>query len=314
MPRVSGGNYSLPEAAFVSGTTILSAKVNSDLSDLANAMQDSLSRSGVGSMQAPLGLVDGSEALPGLTWNNEAGTGFRHLVANEMRAVINANDTTRWNVANFFQVSKDGGTTWLDPLLNNAPVTIVGSGWHFASALTIDAGGLTVTAGGVSITGGGTYAGTHNFTGTFQIGGVTVAAPPSTVTSSSCGNFSTASATPVAVTNLSVTLTATGTRPIAIVLIDDGGGFFGHVIAQKNSSTLVSANILCTKDAGSTFFQTQGMASGGATGNQIQRLPPGAIQFFDQPSQGSVTYKIYADCVQADTIQFNNVKLVAFEV
>lgn len=46
MPRNGSGSYTLPEAAFQSGQTISSAAVNSDLSDIATALTQSVSRDG----------------------------------------------------------------------------------------------------------------------------------------------------------------------------------------------------------------------------------------------------------------------------
>jgi hypothetical protein len=46
MARDGSGNYSLPEAAFTSGTTISSSAMNSNLSDLASALTGSVARDG----------------------------------------------------------------------------------------------------------------------------------------------------------------------------------------------------------------------------------------------------------------------------
>ena len=46
MPRNGSGSYTLPVAAFQSGQTISSAAVNSDLSDIATALTQSVSRDG----------------------------------------------------------------------------------------------------------------------------------------------------------------------------------------------------------------------------------------------------------------------------
>lgn len=54
MPRDVSGAYTLPEAPFTAGTKAVSAKVNSNLADLAAAATDSLSRSGKGGMSADL--------------------------------------------------------------------------------------------------------------------------------------------------------------------------------------------------------------------------------------------------------------------
>ena len=46
MARDGSGNHSLPEAAFVSGTTIESAKVNSNFSDISSALTGSIAKDG----------------------------------------------------------------------------------------------------------------------------------------------------------------------------------------------------------------------------------------------------------------------------
>lgn len=56
MPRNPSGTYTLPEAPFQPGTSINSTVMNSDLSDLAAAMTDSLARDGSGGMTAQLSL------------------------------------------------------------------------------------------------------------------------------------------------------------------------------------------------------------------------------------------------------------------
>lgn len=78
MPRNSGGTYSLPSLVnpVVSGTTITSNWANSTLDDVRQALTDSLDRQGRGGMLAPLRLLDGSNALPALSFTNETTTGF----------------------------------------------------------------------------------------------------------------------------------------------------------------------------------------------------------------------------------------------
>ncbi len=57
MARDGSGNYSLAEAAFVDGTTIEAAKVNSNLNDIASALTGSLTKNGeaVASANQPMG-------------------------------------------------------------------------------------------------------------------------------------------------------------------------------------------------------------------------------------------------------------------
>src|SRR5690348_13973120 len=46
MSRDGNGTYNLPQAAFVAGTTIETAKVNSNFSDMASALTQSMSKDG----------------------------------------------------------------------------------------------------------------------------------------------------------------------------------------------------------------------------------------------------------------------------
>lgn len=56
MPRASNGTCTLAEDAFVPNTTIVSADMNSDLSDIVSMLTDSLSVSGKGGMSAALDM------------------------------------------------------------------------------------------------------------------------------------------------------------------------------------------------------------------------------------------------------------------
>ena len=78
MPRDSSGNYTLPGAynPVTSGTTILAAWANTTMPDVATGLTDSLDRSGRGSMLAPFKSIDGSVALPGITFGSETTTGL----------------------------------------------------------------------------------------------------------------------------------------------------------------------------------------------------------------------------------------------
>lgn len=84
MPRNSSGVYSLPESPFVPGTTIESSPVNSDLSDIADALTGSLPVNGAAPMTAPLEHSDGTVTAPSITFTNAPGTGFYLSGTNEM--------------------------------------------------------------------------------------------------------------------------------------------------------------------------------------------------------------------------------------
>lgn len=89
MSRNSSGTYSLPAGnPVVTGTTITSSWANTTLTDIANALTDSLSRTGQGGMSAGLPLFDGTGALPGLAWATELTSGMYRFGAGDYRWVI----------------------------------------------------------------------------------------------------------------------------------------------------------------------------------------------------------------------------------
>jgi len=76
MPRNTSGTYTLPVAAYVAGTTIRSADMNSNLSDLGATLTTSVATTGVSSMTGPLKLAAGSLAAPSLTLASDTTTGW----------------------------------------------------------------------------------------------------------------------------------------------------------------------------------------------------------------------------------------------
>lgn len=76
MPRSITGIYTLPQPAFVAGTTILSASVNSDLSDIATTLTQSLATTGVSSMTGPIKAFAGAVNSPSYTFAGDIDTGF----------------------------------------------------------------------------------------------------------------------------------------------------------------------------------------------------------------------------------------------
>lgn len=76
MPRNGSGSYSLPEAAFVPGSTISSAAVNSDFSDIALALTGSVAADGQTPITGPITFSDGTFSAPGITFNSDTDTGI----------------------------------------------------------------------------------------------------------------------------------------------------------------------------------------------------------------------------------------------
>lgn len=81
MPRNASGTYTLPIASFIAGTTILSASMNSNLSDIASALTESLATTGVSSMTGPIKLAAGTSAAPAISLASDTGTGWYNSAA-----------------------------------------------------------------------------------------------------------------------------------------------------------------------------------------------------------------------------------------
>lgn len=76
MPRNGSGSYSLPQPSFVPGTTISSAAVNSDLTDIAAALTGSISSDGQTPITAPLKGEAGNIAAPAWSFNGDGSSGM----------------------------------------------------------------------------------------------------------------------------------------------------------------------------------------------------------------------------------------------
>lgn len=118
MPRAPNGQYTLPAGnPVVSGTVIESTWANTTMDDLANEMTDSLSRTGNGSMQAPLKLAQGLVSAPTLTFNNDPITGDYLAAVGDMRRAVQGIDSMRW-IASGVEVWDDTDMAFY-PILSN---------------------------------------------------------------------------------------------------------------------------------------------------------------------------------------------------
>ena len=146
MPRSPSGVYTLPVAAFVSGTIIKSADMNSDLSDIATALTQSLATTGVSAMTGPLVLsAGGTVTNPALSFTGFLTTGIYLAGPNSIgvtiaglsACVFAADGSVMWNGANTF----------------NAGILVTGSGLELATGTTLllDSG-ASVTFNAISYT------------------------------------------------------------------------------------------------------------------------------------------------------------------
>ncbi len=76
MPRNGSGVYTLPQAAFTPSTTISSSAVNSDLSDIAAQMTNSLAADGQTTMTGQIKAQAGTAAAPSYAFGTDLNTGF----------------------------------------------------------------------------------------------------------------------------------------------------------------------------------------------------------------------------------------------
>lgn len=133
--------------------------------------------------------------------------------------------------------------------------------------------------------------------------GSTVAAG-GVATSASSGFFSTASTTPVAVTNLSVTITTTG-RPVYVGLISDPTNPGG--IQFSTAGGAGSAEFLINR--GATIITQAGLSNGSGIA-----IPVSALNYLDIVSAGTYTYTISAQLNTGIAAIVSRAILVAYEI
>lgn len=122
--------------------------------------------------------------------------------------------------------------------------------------------------------------------------------------SSSCGSYTTNSASYSDVTNLSITITTSGRGPIVLALIGDG------TTNSANLQPATTANIVFQLVRGGSTVVNQYLISDSSGGSY---LPPGLLQVDNQPA-GTYTYKIQAKTSNGGvTVNMNNLVLVAWE-
>lgn len=135
--------------------------------------------------------------------------------------------------------------------------------------------------------------------------------------SSSCGSFSTASGSYVAVTNLSVTINTIG-RPVFVGLVSDnsstsaGQGGFISVVNTAGQAAQGGFEIL---NAGSNIgsYELSSQANGAST--IVARSPSSSLWTIDLSGvPGSNTYTVRVALFSGTALLVNNSKLIAYEI
>lgn len=154
MSRAAGGTYTLPAGnPVVTGTVISSTWGNTTLSDIATALTDSLSRSGLGGMTAALLLTDGAVGSPSLSFTNEPTSGLYRAAAGDVRFSLLGADSLKIAAAGLTTIGSMTSTAFI-PSGNSVPT----NGLYLSAANTIAFSSNTTLRGSVNSTGNWAFA------------------------------------------------------------------------------------------------------------------------------------------------------------
>ena len=193
MPRNASGVYTLPAGnPVVPNTTIATAWANPTLSDIAQALTDSLDRNGLGGMLVSFRIADGTISAPGLAFTNELGLGIWRSGSGAMQHVsggVNMLSVTATVVISPVKLEHRGYDTYkltgqvswrvMDVAGNltfTPSATINNEDWDTAKTFTFNKNGTLALPGGGSVTytsinvTGNTTTGTLNVTGRAVVG------------------------------------------------------------------------------------------------------------------------------------------------
>lgn len=130
--------------------------------------------------------------------------------------------------------------------------------------------------------------------------------------SASSGPFDTTSATYVAVTNLSVTITTTG-RPVMVMLVPDPALVNTSSIGIIRSGSSAQGSFQISR-GGSPIAQVDLSNDNGSGSIASNRIPPGAMRTLDVIAAGTYTYTVEALAGSGSTAQVRHCDLVAYEL
>jgi hypothetical protein len=235
MSRGGGGTYTLPAGnPVVTGTTITSTWANTTLTDIATALTDSLSRSGLGGMTAALLGTDGTAAAPAYSFTSEPDTGLYLFGPNQLGfatggvfrgriessggwfipaptsggsftiTAITGNEATQWT----------DGTVQLTAALDGSPAGLFGTASNHPLILRTNAGTRITVAAAGNVTVAAPSSGVHTINGLGAPGSLSLSIP-----AAGTGDFQISDATRTAYLGIFPTGGYVGTRtnhPIGI--------------------------------------------------------------------------------------------------
>lgn len=124
MPRNAAGQYTLPPGNPTIANTLIESDgwANPTMEDLGAEIEDSLSRDGKGSMRAALGIIDGSQANPGLRFIGETGSGLYRNSDGEWWLTVKG--------VGKIQITESAGIMLADAVTVNGDHTVNGTGTY----------------------------------------------------------------------------------------------------------------------------------------------------------------------------------------
>jgi hypothetical protein len=306
MPRNSSGTETLPAGNPVtSGTTIGSTWGNATIGDLAAEITNSLDRNGRGGMLAPMRVPDGTVAAPTVAFTSETGSGWFRSTAGVLQlailgvwrlsvSAVGAAVNGTLACLGYLQVRATAGT---GKAVNIQPASTTVADF----TLTLpDVPGSTLP---LTMTGGGVVSASTLSRSMLPSVGQQV--------SSSCGAFSTASATFVDVTNLTVTITTSG-RPVLVIMQPDGSGATPGITSAGSGGGVTTSFLQILRGATPISAVEIGLVAGAAG---VSTIVPPSWSFIDVVGAGTYTYKVQAKRLEATTIaSVYQCILVAFEL
>jgi hypothetical protein len=266
MSRAAGGAYTLPAGnPVVTGTIISSTWGNTTLADIATALTDSLSRSGLGGMTAVLLGTDGAVGAPAYSFTNEPTSGLYRIGAGSIGMSVLNRLGMSWAAAGNVTIAAPSSGTALT--VNGASATSLIASFVSASgvspSLTLD------SAGGV-------YSSTLNLNSSAG-GGSTIAA-------SQVLQFSTAASVRLSIAAAgSVTINA----PSSGATLTLGAGVTTALVVNTTVSTVGLSITDATQTA--QVYTSAGNVWMGATSNHILNLLTNNIARLIIASTGNVT-------------------------
>lgn len=162
MPRNGSGTYALPEAPFVPNTAILSAEVNSDFDDIADALTGSVASDGQTSITGQIRAFVGSVSAPGYAFAADLNTGMYRITADELGLAAGGTlivDITAAGISITGTLAVSGAQTFTGAATFASTLGVTGDFAVNTNKFTVTASsGNTTVAGTLAITGTTTAA------------------------------------------------------------------------------------------------------------------------------------------------------------